>query len=86
MAKPVTKKDTKVVEAPVVEDTKVVEAVVVEPVATTKPGAVVVLSKAKQRFVQPSSKTEIYPGQEKPMTNDGWLANQIEAGFLEIVK
>ena len=81
MAKPVTKKDTKVVEAPVVEDTKVVEAVV-----TTKPGAVVVLSKAKQRFVQPSSKTEIYPGQEKPMTNDGWLANQIEAGFLEIVK
>lgn len=86
MAKPVTKKDTKVVEAPVVEDTKVVEAVVVEPVATTKPGAVVVLSKAKQRFVQPSSKTEIYPGQEKPMTNDGWLANQISAGFLEIVK
>lgn len=81
MAKPVTKKETKVVEAPVVEDTKVVEAVV-----TTKPGAVVVLSKAKQRFVQPSSKTEIYPGQEKPMTNDGWLANQIEAGFLEIVK
>ena len=75
MAKPVTKKDT-----------KVVEAVVVEPVATTKPGAVVVLNRAKQRFVQPSSKTEIYPGQEKPMTNDGWLANQISAGFLEIVK
>ena len=86
MAKPVTKKDTKVVEAPVVEDTKVVEALVVEPVATTKPGAVVVLNRAKQRFVQPSSKTEIYPGQEKPMTNDGWLANQISAGFLEIVK
>ncbi len=40
----------------------------------------------KSRFVQPDTKITIYGGQEMPLANDGWLGNQIEAGFMVIVK
>lgn len=34
---------------------------------------------------QPSSGVTVYPKETKPMTDDGWLDNQIRAGLLKKV-
>lgn len=57
-----------------------------EPDAAKKTSTVKVKNLTKSRFVQPGTKITIYGGQEMPMANDGWLNNQIAAGFLVIVK
>ena len=40
---------------------------------------------SKGRFVQPSTNITLWPGETKPLSNDGWLDNQVNAGLLEIV-
>ena len=51
----------------------------VEPKKET---SVTVTNVSDSRFVQPSSGVTLWPGNTKPVTNDSWLKNQMDAGFL----
>lgn len=77
--KPAASKATEVVSEEVTEvvseETEVVEAV----------KTVSVKNISKGRFVQPSTNITLWPGETKPLSNDGWLDNQVNAGLLEIV-
>lgn len=82
---------TKKTKKPVVsEETEVVSEVVAE-VVSEETEAVVTLKTvsvkniSKGRFVQPSTNITLWPGETKPLSNDGWLDNQVNAGLLEIV-
>lgn len=59
--------------------------VTAEPVKA-KSSAVSVKNLTNTRFVQPSTNVNLWPGETKPLNDDGWLASQLSAGFLEKVK
>lgn len=68
--------------------TEVVSEVVAAEVAAEETGnlkTVSVKNISKGRFVQPSTNITLWPGETKPLSNDGWLDNQVTAGLLEIV-
>lgn len=69
--KPVEKVEVKKTEKPAVEK--------------KKPKTVLVKNLTKVRFTQPSSGVTVYGQDEKPLNIDGWLENQINAGFMEVV-
>lgn len=70
--KPVASKATEVVSEVVAEETGNLKTVSVKNIS-------------KGRFVQPSTNITLWPGETKPLSNDGWLDNQVTAGLLEIV-
>lgn len=84
----VASEETEVVTEVVSEETDVVteeteETEETEAVVTLKTVSVKNISKG--RFVQPSTNITLWPGETKPLSNDGWLDNQVNAGLLEIV-
>ena len=81
--KPAASKATEVVSEEVTEVVAEVVAEETEVVDTLKTVSVKNISKG--RFVQPSTNITLWPGETKPLSNDGWLDNQVTAGLLEIV-
>lgn len=55
------------------------------PKTKSKFKAVTVKNLTKVRFVQPTSKINIWGGETKPLNDDSWLESQIKAGYMEIV-
>lgn len=78
-----TKKVEPVQEKVVVETTKQPEEKAV--VAAKEPTTVKVKNISKSRFTQASSGVTLFPNDSKPLNKDGWLQNQIDAGYLVIV-
>lgn len=81
MAKAAVKKET-------VEQKSVETAAGTKPEETqvSAPETVMVknVTRTKTWMRQPSSGTRIDFNERKPMNNDGWLGNQVAAGFLVI--
>lgn len=83
-----TKKTNKPVVSKAAEETEVVvvsEVVSEETEVVDTLKTVSVKNISKGRFVQPSTNITLWPGETKPLSNDGWLDNQVNAGLLEIV-
>lgn len=80
---PKVKKADPVKEKVVVETAEKPEEKTVD--TAKEPTTVKVKNISKSRFTQASSGVTLFPNDSKPLNKDGWLQNQIDAGYLVIV-